>query len=336
VLAGDARRPQATLERDFPAGLRGFIVTNEVPDDFGVHKVALTREGRALAALVVPRAEIKLCDGLDAALRERVLGADRTLRERFGFTDHPAERYLDQASYTELMTALALLAPERRESSLGALWFEELYVPAALIPELSAHLRDGAGEYATALAAEDSGVVTYVNVHAARFVRELGASLAAGVIVTIDYGGTTWSLLQGARRGDFPFRIYRDARDYYPRPNDPYTAPGTQDMTADVDFTDLARAGMSVGLELLHFGPERDITGERLPELLRRAGERERIGKFLGNPVFKLLALGKRASNVFEGAWLTPLALFGKEQDVPKALRPRIETLRATLAGARG
>ncbi|HEU5077003.1 MAG TPA: SAM-dependent methyltransferase, partial [Polyangiaceae bacterium] len=57
VAEGDARRPQATLARDFPGGLRGFLVTNEVPDAFGVHKVVLTADGQAFAALVVPRVE---------------------------------------------------------------------------------------------------------------------------------------------------------------------------------------------------------------------------------------------------------------------------------------
>jgi SAM-dependent MidA family methyltransferase len=331
VAEGDARAPEATLKRDFPRGLRGFVVTNEVPDAFGFHKVVLTREGRALAALVVPRAELALCNGLEAPLQERIARADQALRTTFGFSQYPDERYLDQGSYTELMAVLAELPPEARETELGRLWFEELYVPAALIPELSAHLRENADEYATALAAEDSGVVTYVNLHAARFMRELGASLAAGLIVTIDYGDTTWALLQGARRGDFPFRVYRDAKDYYPRPNDPYIAPGTQDLTADVNFTELARAGMSAGLELIHFGPERDITGDRLPDLVRRAVEKDRLAKFLGNPVFKLLVLGKRPSGIFQSPLLTPLPLFGREQDVPKAQRQRIPALKAAL-----
>src|SRR6185436_18523028 len=120
-------------------------------------------------------------------------------------------------------------------------------------------------------AAEDSGVVQYVNVHAGRFIRELGSAMAAGFIVTIDYGDTTWGLVQGARRGEFPFRVYGDWQDYVPRPNDPYAAPGTQDMTADVNFTDLARAGRDAGLHVIHYGPERDVIGDDLPGVLRAA-----------------------------------------------------------------
>ena len=61
-----------------------------------------------------------------------------------------------------------------------------------------------------------------------------------------------------------------------PRPNDPYAAPGTQDMTADVNFTDLARAGEQAGLEVVHFGPERDLAGDELPALLGRRRETNR------------------------------------------------------------
>ena len=118
-------------------------------------------------------------------------------------------------------------------------------------------------------------MVLYVNVHAGRFIRELGSSLAAGFIVTIDYGDTTWGLVQGARRGDFPFRVYGDWQDYVPRPNDPYAAPGTQDLTADVNFTELARAGEAAGLKVLHFGPERDVIGDDLPELVLAAAGRD-------------------------------------------------------------
>ena len=233
------------------------------------------------------------------------------------------------------MEALSTFPAERREALLGALWFEEAYVPASAIPELSAHLRANAAEYATALAAEDSGVVVYVNVHAGRFIEQLGSSLAAGFIVTIDYGDTTWGLIQGARRGEFPFRVYGDwQKDYVPRPNDPYSAPGTQDMTSDVNFTDLARAGRQAGLEVLHYGPERDVTGDELPELLRaaRAGA---VAEFLGNPVFKVLVLGTRASDVFTGPLMTPLPLSAGEKTSRSRGGGRSRTSRRTSPHSR-
>ena len=120
------------------------------------------------------------------------------------------------------MAAVAARPAPEREVLLSSLWFEEAYVPVTAIPPLADQLAENAAEYAIALAAADSGVVLYVNVHASRFMRELGASGSRpGFVVTIDYrGDTTFGLVQGARRGDFPFRVYRDSLDYRPRPGD--------------------------------------------------------------------------------------------------------------------
>jgi len=171
-----------------------------------------------------------------------------------------------------------------------------------------------------------------VNLHAAAFIRGIAAALAAGFVVTIDYGDTTWGIVQGARLGDFPFRVYGHWQDYHPRPNDPYTAPGTQDLTTDVNFTELARAGRDAGLHVLHFGPERDVTGDELPGVLRAAADHDYVAEFLGNPVFKVLVLGTRAGDVFTGPLMSPLPLTCSEQDVPASRRARIAAIQATLS----
>jgi len=329
---GDARRPAETLQRDFPGGVRGFVVTNEVPDAFGVHKVTLSAEGVASAALVVPRVESALVEAVPAELAGRIRAANAATRRTFGLDAHPDDLYLDQTSLFEALEAVAELPAEQREALLvSSLWFEEAYVPVAAIPALAEQLAANATDYAVALAADDSGVVLYVNVHATRFMRELGASLAAGLVVTMDYGDTTFGLVAGARHGDFLFRVYRDAPDYRPRPNDPYAAPGTQDMTADVNFTELARAGRDAGLDVVHFGPERDVSGDELPELVRAAAEQQPFARFVGNPVFKLLVLGKRTHDAFCGPLSSPLPLTRREQDIPKARRPKIAAIERTL-----
>ena len=336
VAEGDARCPAEVLGRDFPDGIKGLVLSNELPDAFGVHKVVLTPEGRALAALVIPRVEAALREalarqsGLCGALAGRITEADQAVRRTFGLRGNSDDCYLDGPTYAQLMEALAALPAATRETLLDALWFEEAYVPASVVPALAAHLAANATEYATALAAEDSGVVMYVNVHAARFMREVGACLKAGFVLTLDYGETTHGLVQGARRGEFPFRVYGQWRDYVPRPNDPYTAPGTQDMTADVNFTDLARAGRQAGLEVLHFGPERDVAGDDVAELLAAAAE-EPVAMFLGNPLFKVLVLGSRPSDVFAGPLMTALPLSSREQDVPKSRRAKIATIEKAL-----
>jgi hypothetical protein len=209
------------------------------------------------------------------------------------------------------MSALAELPADRSQALRDQVWFEEAYVPAAAIPELSAHLAANAAEYANALAEEDSGVVLYVNVHAARFIRELGEAVGAGFILTTDYGETTWNLVQGARRGELPFRVYGADEPFFPRPNHPYSHPGTQDLTADVNFTELAAAAKNAGLDLLHYGPERDLVGEDLPALVRSAAGDPSVAEFIGNPVFKTLLVGKGTANVLDHPLASPMPLGG-------------------------
>jgi SAM-dependent MidA family methyltransferase len=319
VEQGDARYPERTLARDFPGGVKGLVLTNEVPDAFGVHKLVLGADARALAALVVPRVESQLLESLDRLLAQQIVAGDASLRARFPLSSRPGEYYLDAATYADVLRSLAALSTERQDELLALVWFDEAYVSAAAVPELAAHLRDNAADYALALAADESGVVLYVNLHADRFIRELGACLAAGHVITIDYGETSFGLVQGARRGDFPFRVYGDWQEYQPRPNDPYAAPGSQDLTADVNFTALARAGATAGLVVQHFGPERDAIGEGLLFLVSTRAS-ERVREFLGNPVFKVLIQGKR-----------PTALFAREAAVPKARRARIPRLQRAL-----
>jgi SAM-dependent MidA family methyltransferase len=307
VAEGDARRPAATLARDFRDGVKGLVLTNEVPDAFGVHKVVMSPDADARVALVVPRVEPALRAAVDGALAQRISAADAFTRQTFGFHAYPGDFYLDGATWLDLMVALAALPSAQQDAALSALWFEEAYVPVAAVPDLAAHLGANAAAYSAALAAETSGVVAYVNVHASRFIRELGSSLKAGFIVTIDYGDSTAGLVRGARRGDFPFRVYGDQQAFIPRPNDPYTEPGRQDMTADVNFTDLAHAGQQVGLQVVHFGPERDLVGADLPALLEAAAHDDSIAEFLGNPVFKVLVLGTRSTTVFAGDGAPPL-----------------------------
>jgi SAM-dependent MidA family methyltransferase len=332
VAEGDARRPAATLARDFPGGVKGLVLTNEVPDAFGVHKVALTAGGAARAALVVPRVEPTLPDAVGGALARRIAEADASVRRTFDLQMNAGDLYVDGGTWAALMESLAALPAEQRDDLLARIWFEETYVPAAAIPELAAHLAINAAAYATALAADDSGVVAYVNVHADRFIRELGGSLAAGFAVTIDYGDTIWGLVQGARRGELPFRVYGADRDYVPRPNDPYAAPGTQDLTADVSFTALAQAGRDAGLTVAHYGPERDLVGDDLPALLQAAAAGDdAVAEFLGNPVFKVLVLARRESGLFAGPLMSPLPLAPEGQPLPRSRREKIAAIEQRL-----
>jgi len=329
VCSGDARHPAEALRRDFPEGLVGFVVSNELPDAFGVHKVVLSSDGAAQAVLVVPRLETEVTRALPSSLTDACRTANARLRELLPAIEHAEDLLLDRATFCEVMTFLHGLPEPERTRGIDGLWFEELLAPAQFFPALCHVLAGGAAEYAHALAGEESGVVLYVNVHAVTFVRELGLALRAGQVVTIDYGDTTLGLVHAARHGRFPLRIYCDEGDYHPRANDPYTRPGGQDITADVNFTDLALAGKECGLEVGCYGPERVLAGAELPLVLASTDQLP-FATFAGNPVFKVLALGREVLWSPEGPGLDRLALLAATSPLStaaRAVQARLEAL---------
>lgn len=336
VVPGDARCPALALGRDFPSGVRGFIVSNELPDAFGVHKVVFSRTGTAEAVVVVPRIEEVVRDRLPEALGHACLKTDSEVRSRFGWQQYPGETLLDRETFTRVMTFIYALPNAETQSLLGGVWCDEVRVPASAFEALSEVLHGGADQYSRALAQEASGVVQYVNVHAAGYIKDLAQVLRAGQIMTIDYGDTTWGLVHGARRGKFPFRIYCDEGDYRPRPNHPYTWPGAQDLTADVNFTDLALAGLRSDLELTYYGPERAITGSELSQVLRSTDQKP-FARFVGNSVFKILVLGRGASYCPTGAGLEPFPLFSDQADLDDEQKQRAVSIAERLVlGSQG
>ncbi len=295
VVPGDARHPAQSLRGDFPNGLVGLVLSNELPDAFGVHKVLLGTQTRPQAVLVVPRVDLELLmEGFDDLLPTIERG-DRELREDLNLERRTEEAYLSRTGWNAVMSRLHRLESSARDAAVDRIWFDEVLVDAQVIEPLAVALSQGAKYYAEALAKEDSSVVAYVNTHAIGYIEELATVLKHGQILTIDYGDTTWDLVQGARLGKHLFRIYRDEGAFHPHPNHPYTAPGHQDLTADVNFTDLTLAGQRGGLELAYFGPERAICNNELGELLR-SPRQAWTDEFLGSDVFKVLALARNCS----------------------------------------
>jgi SAM-dependent MidA family methyltransferase len=327
VFEGDARAPGQALKRDFPNGLRGLILTNEVPDAFGVHKMLLHADGRALVALTVPHVTSSALEFLPAEFASRIRDRDAELRALFSFPQRGGY-LLDRELFYSCLGELAKMGLEARERLSLEIEVDEAYVPARAFPELKQHLERNLEEYALGLAREPSGVILYPNLHADRFIVELGESLVAGGILTLDYGQTTLGLIQGARRGHFLFRVYFDGEPFVPRPNDPYTRIGLQDLTADVNFTALASAGKAARLEVLHFGPERDIAGPAARQLVASGRQHEeRWAEFLGTPHFKVLVQGPERLSLFAPSGLGRLALFQEDKDLSPEARARLPAI---------
>jgi SAM-dependent MidA family methyltransferase len=87
-----------------------------------------------------------------------------------------------------------------------------------------------------------------VNLPALEWMRQAGAILRRGLVLTIDYGHTAADLYASTRKAGTLLCYHRHRVS-----DSPYIRVGHQDMTAHVDFTSLALAGRDTGLEVTGF-----------------------------------------------------------------------------------
>ncbi len=92
------------------------------------------------------------------------------------------------------------------------------------------------------------GYCSELNARLGPWVRALAEALAQGVILLVDYGYPRHEYYHPQRdRGTLLCHYRHRAHE------DPFLYPGLQDISANVDFTALAEAGLQAGLELLGY-----------------------------------------------------------------------------------
>lgn len=92
------------------------------------------------------------------------------------------------------------------------------------------------------------GYRTEINVAAGAWMKEAARVLGRGLVLTIDYGHTAQDLYAPDRRKGTLLCYYHQMAS-----DDPYARVGLQDMTAHVDFTNLATSGEEAGLTTTGF-----------------------------------------------------------------------------------
>lgn len=117
--------------------------------------------------------------------------------------------------------------------------FTEVYRP--LPNDLATYLKEGA------IALPD-GYRTEINLDATSWMKQVAQVMARGVVMTIDYGHTSDDLYGPDRKTGTFLCYYRQTTT-----EDAFDRVGEQDMTAHVDFTALARAGQTAGLDVTGF-----------------------------------------------------------------------------------
>jgi SAM-dependent MidA family methyltransferase len=139
------------------------------------------------------------------------------------------------------------------------------------------------------------GYLTELNLAGEAWVRDLSRWLTHGIALLIDYGFTGHEYFHPQRhRGTLMCHIQHRAHD------DPFFAPGLQDITAHVDFSAMASAAHGCGLEIMGYTSQaRFLLNSGLPEQLSNldqkslSGIQTLVSEAEMGELFKVLAVGR-------------------------------------------
>jgi len=138
--------------------------------------------------------------------------------------------------------------------------------------------------------------ITEINLAAQAWMQQLSEWLSKGVALIIDYGFTAHEYYHPQRaEGTLMCHIQHTAHD------NPFFAPGLQDITAHVDFSAMAAAAHQSGLQVLGFTSQaRFLLNAGLPEQAARLERQalKALEKLISEAemgeLFKVLAVGKQ------------------------------------------
>jgi len=132
---------------------------------------------------------------------------------------------------------------------LGVGWDGEAFVERACAP--GPDLEQAVAALQAAGHPLGEGYCSEVNLRATPWVTALGEVLEAGIALLIDYGYSRAEYYRAERTMGTLMCHYRHRA--HP---DPYRLVGLQDITAYVDFSAVAQAGVAAGLALLGYAPQ--------------------------------------------------------------------------------
>ena len=201
----------------------------------------------------LPRQYLILEPSPDLQWRQRACIAERVphLSERCRWLSEPPRGFQGVILANEVLDAMPVhrfaLSPQ------GAI--EEIVVTDAgdrlaeeRAPVRSIGLRDAVAALQEQGYAQTPGYRSEINLRLAPWLRELDRALAAGLVLLIDYGYPRSAYYQPDRSmGTLMCHARHRAHD------DPYRDIGLQDITAHVDFSAVAEAGIAAGFELAGF-----------------------------------------------------------------------------------
>ncbi len=230
-----------------------------------------------------------------ALLRERL----PHLAERVRWLDALPEKFSGAVVANEVLDALPVHLVHWRDSALtergvaigdnGFIWQERPIADPALL-------------HAAQQISVPDGYVGEICLAARGLVNSLAGCLEQGALLFIDYGFGAREFYHPQRSGGTLMCHYRHHAH-----GDPFHLPGLQDITAHVNFTDIAECGIDAGLELLGYTSQaffllncgiadllKDTPPENLREYLPLSAQLQKLTSpaEMGE-LFKVMALGK-------------------------------------------
>jgi len=274
IMAVDAR----DVEHFQKVRINGLILSNELLDILSVHKVLQMSDGSVKIALVMPTLDPSNLKMLSPSEEKMLLEKDKIHKEllqqlindkQFDSIFAPMFPWYEEILAKRLILSaddwVAIkrkLAPDQAKSQAfdESIYFFELYIDSIYFPETYDYLQRH-GRYLKFLGQSTAGKrgfpIWYMNYQAAGYIASVSKLLHKGFVVTIDYGNN--SSLHHWQMND-PIQSFR----LYPIPprataRDVYMFPGMLDMTADVNFTDVAIVGLQNNLMTRFYGSQRAL-----------------------------------------------------------------------------
>lgn len=249
----------------------------EIGAGSGVMAVAVLEELERRDALP---ARYRILD-VSADLRERqqatLAAAVPHLLERVEWLDRWPEDFTGVVVANELLDAMPVERFVMRGGSvnalgvtwhLGRLEWSETRASAALADAVHAVVRDVGAAWPESYTSE-------INLGLAGWIAALAATLTRGVLLFVDYGLPRREFYVPERRDGTLLCHFRHRFH-----GDPFTRPGLQDLTAWVDFTAVAEAGVAAGLELAGYTTQAHfLIGCGLGEFLADVNELDVVGR---------------------------------------------------------
>ena len=241
----------------------------------------------------------------DLRARQQALMRERLphLMDRMHWLDTLPEKFSGAIIANEVLDALPVHLVHWRDSALtergvvvsdnSFIWQERAIIDAALL-------------HAAQQIKVPDDYVSEICLAARGLINSLAQRLEQGAMLFIDYGFGAREFYHPQRRNGTLMCHYRHhAHD------DPFFLPGLQDITAHVNFSDIAECGIDAGLELMGYTSQafflincgitallQDTSPENLRDYLPLSAQLQKLTSpaEMGE-LFKVIALGKSMSN---------------------------------------